>query len=447
MTNLRTTAPHSTWRPVCLAVLLAWPVAAWCADDDDALSLQAAPAAEAPAPTAAPETRLYGEAAVGQVWQRYGQPTLTSHRLSIDLSHRQKLAPGWRWAISDRLDSARPVGDGETSTLNSLREAYVSWQAADGGSVVDLGRVNLRNGPGYGYNPTDYLRGGALRTVTTTDPIALRDNRLGTVMLRAQRLWTDGGVSLSLAPKLADGPSKGSFSLDLGATNASNKLLATWSLRPSDRISGQLLAFAEQGRSTPLGAGGGTQLGASRGTQLGVSATALLSDAAVAHVEASRGRADDLLAQALGQPVTPQTRNKLVTGLTFTTSNRLALTAEYAYNGAAPDRATWQAAGAAGPQALGRYLQIAQLRQDNATRQAWLFYASQKSLGLKNLDLTALLRINADDHSRLAWVELRHHWDHADLALQWQGTQGAALSEYGVQPYRQTLQLLGTWFF
>lgn len=431
MTNLRTTARRSTWRPVCLAVWLAWPAAAWCADDDDALSLQAAPAAEAQALAAAPETRLYGEAAVGQVWQRYGQPTLTSHRLSIDLRHRQKLAPGWQWALSDRLDSARPVGDGETSTLNSLREAYASWQPADGSSVVDLGRVNVRNGPGYGYNPTDYLRDGALRTVTTADPIALRDNRLGTVMLRAQRLWTDGGVSLSLAPKLADGPSKGSFNLDLGATNARNKLLATWSLRPSDRINGQVLAFAEQGRST----------------QLGASATALLTDAAVAHVEASRGRADDLLGQALGQPATPQTRNKLVTGLTFTTSTRLALTAEYAYNGAAPDRATWQAAGAAGPQALGRYLQIAQLRQDNATRQAWLFYASQKSLGLKNLDLTALLRINADDHSRLAWVELRHHWDHADLALQWQSTQGSALSEYGVQPYRQTLQLLGTWFF
>ena len=431
MTHLRTPSWCVTWRPVCLAVLLAWPGAAWCANDDDALSLQAAPAAEGPAAATAPPTRLYLEAAVGQVWQRYGQPRLTAHRLSIDLSHSQKLAPGWRWAFSDRLDSARPVGEGETSTLNSLREAYVSWQPADGSSVVDLGRVNLRNGPGYGYNPTDYLRDGALRTVTTSDPIALRDNRLGTVMLRGQRLWTDGGVSLSLAPKLADGPNKGSFSLDLGATNARNKLLATWSHRPSDRINGQLLAFGEQGR----------------GTQLGASATALLSEAAVAHVEASRGRSDDLLAQALGQPQTPQIRNKLVTGLTFTTSTRLALTAEYAYNGAAPDRATWQAAGAAGPQALGGYLQAAQLRQDSATRQAWLFYASQKSLGLKNLDLTALLRINADDHSRLAWVELRHHWDRADLALQWQGTQGAALSEYGVQPYRQTLQLLGTWYF
>ena len=435
MTHLKTAARLLTWRPVCLAALLAWPGAACCADDDDALSLQAAPITEGQAPAAAKLTRIYVEAAAGQVWQRNSQPTLSARRLSIDLNHSQKLAPGWQWAVSDRLDNARPVGEGDATTLNSLREAYVSWQPADGGSVVDVGRVNLRNGPGYGYNPTDYLRDGALRTVTTADPIALRDNRLGTVMLRTQHLWAEGGMSLSLAPKLADAPSKGSFSLDLGATNARNRVLATWSHHPSDRINAKLLAFGEQGR----------------GTQLGASATALLSKAAVAHIEASRGRADDLLGQTLGpglaQFQAAQTRNRLVTGLTFTTSTRLALTAEYAYNGAAPDRATWQAAGAAGPAALGRYLQAAQLRQDNATRHAWLVYASQKSLGLKNLDLTALLRINADDHSHLAWVELRHHWNHADLALQWQTSQGHALSEYGVQPYRQTLQLLGAWYF
>lgn len=400
------------------------------ADDIDALSLQSAP--EPTQKTADRPLRLFAEAAAGRIDQRYGLPTLDARRLSLDLSWSSKLSQGWRVAVSDRLDDIRPVDPGAHSTLNSLREAYASWQDDGGAALVEFGRINLRHGPAYGYNPTDYFRAGALRAVTTADPFALRENRLGTVMLRAQRLWANGGVSLALAPKLADAPNPASFSLDLGSTNSRNRALASWSNRLSDRISTQLLVFGEQGQ----------------GPQLGASATALLSDAAVAHVEGSRGRSSDLLAQTLGTPDGEQTRNRLAAGLTYTLPLRLALTAEFEYNGAAPDNAAWRAAAAAGgPALLGRYLQAVQLRQDSASRRAWLLYATQKDVLWKGLDVTGLLRINADDHSRLAWVELRYHWGQADLALQWQRSMGQSLSEYGLTPYRQVLQVVGAWYF
>ena len=409
------------------AALSAWPALA--ADDLDALALEAAPKPEQK-PESTP-LRLYVEGAVGRIAQRYGQPNLDARRLSLDLNWSARLSDRWRMAVSDRLDDVHPTETGSRSTLNSLREAYASWQDESGQHIAEFGRINLRNGPAYGFNPTDYFRDGALRAVTTADPFALRENRLGTVVARYQRLWAGGGMSLALAPKLTNASSNGSLSLDLGATNSRNRALATWSTKVSDKLSGQLLAYAEQGK----------------GPQLGASMTALLSDAAVGHLEFSRGRDDDLFsAKVLGQP-RQITRNRLSAGATYTTASRLALTAEYEYNGFAPGRAAWDAGAPAGLGAFGSYLRAAQSRQDISARSAWLLYASQKSLLLKNLDFTALLRLNAEDRSRLGWLELRYHWPSFDGALQWQTASGRSSSEFGLLPYRQSLQVLGAWYF
>ena len=406
-----------------LVTVLACPQPA-LADDNDALALESAPAA--PAAGKSKPLRVFAELALGRIAQRQGLPALDSRRASLDLVAGFSLAPGWRATLSDRLDHIIPADSGQGDTLNSLREAFVSWQQDGGGLIIEFGRINLRQGPAYGYNPTDYFRTGALRAATTADPFALRENRLGTVMLRAQRLWADDSVSLALAPKLADEASTAGASLDLGATNAHHRALLSWSHKFSDQLSSQLSAYTEQG-GWP---------------QLGASATALLSESSVAHIELSSGRTLPLL----GQPVV-QRRQHGSLGLTQTLANGLSLTAEYEYNGTAPSQAAWDAAGAAGPAPLLNYLAATQVRQDNAARQAWLLYASKKDAVVKNLDITALLRLNATDSSRLFWAEARYHFGSADLSLQWLSTHGSALSEFGVLPYRQQLQVLGTWYF
>ena len=406
-----------------LVTVLACPQPA-LADDNDALALESAPAA--PAAGKSKPLRVFAELALGRIAQRQGLPALDSRRASLDLVAGFSLAPGWRATLSDRLDHIIPADSGQGDTLNSLREAFVSWQQDGGGLIIEFGRINLRQGPAYGYNPTDYFRTGALRAATTADPFALRENRLGTVMLRAQRLWANDSVSLALAPKLADEASTAGASLDLGATNAHHRALLSWSHKFSDQFSSQLSAYTEQG-GWP---------------QLGASATALLSESSVAHIELSSGRTLPLL----GQPVV-QRRQHGSLGLTQTLANGLSLTAEYEYNGTAPSQAAWDAAGAAGPAPLLNYLAATQVRQDNAARQAWLLYASKKDAVVKNLDITALLRLNATDSSRLFWAEARYHFGSADLSLQWLLTHGSALSEFGVLPYRQQLQVLGTWYF
>ena len=86
-------------------------------------------------------------------------------------------------------------------------------------------------------------------------------------------------------------------------------------------------------------------------------------------------------------------------------------------------------------------------RLDLAARRAVLLYATKKNLVLKNLDLTALMRLNVDDDSRLTWLELRYQWASAEMALQWQQLQGRAVSEFGVLPTRSSLHLVGTYRF
>lgn len=417
------------WAGAVAAALL--PLAAW-ASDEAALDLvpTVEPAAQ---PAQARSLRVFGELAAGRLDQRYGLPSEDARRASLDLTWSFKPAPQWRGVLSNRLDDIHPVEAGGRSTLNSLREAFIGWQDEDGRLAVDFGRVNLRNGPAYGFNPTDYFRDGASRAVTTADPLALRENRLGTAMLRVQGLWDRGTVSLVLAPKLKDGPSRESFSADWGATNHSDRVLAALSLQPAGNVSLQAFAFHQRGR----------------GLQLGANATTLIGDSTVGFVEWSGGKDAELLSEALG-PEDPRivTRQRASLGLTYTTAAKLALTAEFQYNGFALNEAQWADALATyGLEPLGAYLYHVQRRQDIASRKAAMVYASQRDAFVKNLELTALLRYNIDDRSRFAWAEARYHFPRVDVALQWQANLGRATSEYGAVPGKRLVQLLAAFYF
>ena len=414
-----------------LAVALAQALPGFAADED-ALNLVSAPTAKA---AAASDTKIFAEAAVGSASLRYEPGNRNLGRVSLDFSHSARLATGLRAVISDRIDHFSAREEGTSATVNSLREAYLSWQPDGGNTVAEFGRINLRYGPAYGFNPTDFFRDGSLRTLTSANPFALRENRLGSVMLRAQRLWANGSLSLALSPKLADLPSTDGWNLDLGSTNNRDRAVIALGTQFSQNISSQFLLYKEAGLAPALGA----------------SLTGLLSDAATAHLEWSRGTEPDLLSRALALPGTTAagstTQNRLAGGITYTTLGKLSITAEYQYNGFALNQSDWAALGASSPASQVAYLIEAQRRQDLAPREAYLIYLTQKSLVLKNLDLTAFLRINAGDQSQLVWAELRHHWPKFDLAFQIQQHIGNANTEYGILPDRSVVQVLGTYFF
>jgi opacity protein-like surface antigen len=416
-------------RSLSLAFALAYSVSATAAAADaelDALNLESE---QVLAPKAASDIKLSLEGALGSASQRYLSSSRNIGRASIDFSQTARIAPGVRAVISNRLDYFEPAIVGLDSTVNSLREAYISWQPHGGNAILDFGRVNLRYGSGLGYNPTDFFRDGSLRVLTTADPFALRENRMGTVMVRGQKLWSGGSLSVAVSPKLDATPSADGWNLDLGSTNNRDRVLIALGNQFGERMSSQILLYKDAEASPALG----------------VNLTALLSAATTAHMEWTHSSEPSLMSRALGIPSASSTRNRFVGGATYTTLGKLSITAEYQYNGFGLDQSGWNAlAGTPGAQLT--YLGDALRRQELASRQAYLIYVTQKGLWLKDLDLAAYLRINAEDQSSMGWLELRHHWPSFDMTVQLQQSRGTRGTEFGSLVDRRVLQVLGTYY-
>ncbi len=398
-------------------------------DDAGALGLQSDDPEKRPATSS--QTKLFVEGAAGYADRRYGLGAREVSRAAIDLRTSFPLSPSVRGTFSGRIDVTQPAEPRLDGPIASVREAYLGWQNEAATQVVDIGRINVRQGPGYGYNPTDFFRDHALRTLTTADPFQLRENRMGSVMLRAQRLWTGGSVEVVYSPELAASRSTKGVSFDLGSTNARDRGMVVLNSRWSETLNSQLSLYREAG--TPM--------------RLGVSGTALLSQSLVAHGELASSRETSLLSRALGRPGPRRTDQRVVAGLTYTTPSQLSLTVEYEGNGFAVARANSHAIQQAGPQVWSAYYLQALSLQETASRHAALLYATQRDLGLKNLDLTVILRANVTDKSRMTWIDLKYRLDKLDLALQYQHNGGPLGTEFGSAINRQLTSIVATLYF
>ncbi len=420
---------HWPWTSICLLIgSLSISTAARGNDDDDALALTGTPPSEAVVES---PLRLAVEVGAGSVDSRGVPASINLRRAALDIRYSARINNSWQFSLSDRLDDYHPTDVGQSSTVNSLREVFLAWQQPGAATLIDIGRVNYRQGPGFGYNPTDYFRTCALRTLPTADPVALRELRMGTYMLRGGQLSTSDSLFLALAPRLGSVADPSACSKDTASTNMEDRALLSYSTKLTSWFSGQGSMLLERG-TTP---------------KFGLSATALLSDSAVAHAEWSTGKVQSVLSQVQSAANGPGRVQQAVVGLTYTLPTSTAVTVEAEYNGAGLDRAGWDAVLNQGADGYRRYLHVTLPNQELGTRQAWLFYVSQKGLGLKQLDLTGFVRINAADRSHLVWAELRYHWKSFDGALQWQRALGDARSEYGALPYRQVVQLVASAYF
>lgn len=401
-------------------------------DDLDALRL----ADTAPTKVeAASEFHWFAEGALGQGFARQAGSAVSHQRLSFDFQLDKTLAPGWRLVLADRLDLNRQDANLQNQPavrhdVNTLKEAYISWQVQLD-QIVDLGRVNVQNGVATGYNPSDFFRSGAVRSLVSVDPASLKKNRLGSVMLRGQHLWNGGSVTALVSPELERQASAASYSPDFGASNHQTRWLFAASQRISEEITPQWLIFGQQ-HAAP---------------QLGFNLTSLLSDATVAYVEWSGGRSRSLLSQATNDGDDTRFRNRVASGLTYTSANKLSLTLEYEYNGSGADATSWNALRQGSPVVYARYRALQQNVQELATRQEIFVYLSWQDALLNHLDLSAMRKHNLADRSRLTWLEARYHMDKVDLALQWQNNSGDASSVYGAAVQKRAWQALLRYYF
>jgi hypothetical protein len=377
--------------------------------------------------TAKQSWSLFGEAAVGHSWFRNPSSSHNEGRLSVDFRYDGTVAPSVRAVLSDRLDLVRRGGSvlAREDNVNTLREAYLSWHVTPD-AIADAGRINLRYGAALGYNPTDFFKARALRTIVSIDPVSLRENRQGTVVIQGQKLWSDSSVTATFSPRLDGTPSGSTFSLDFGATNPRNRWLLAASHRFAPEFSPQLIVYG--GASTP--------------TQVGLNLSGLVNRATVAFVEASTGRGRDLVDEALDSAARERRQLRAAAGMTYTTDFNLSFTAEYEHNRAAPTHREWDAFVAGAPGNALSLLSTAQSLQDLPVRQAVFVSGQWQDVGIRGLDLSAFVRWDAATRSREQWLETRYRWSKSDVALRWQQYSGAFMSVFGSVPQSRRIDLL-----
>jgi hypothetical protein len=417
-------------RAFWMLVLLAAGATARAQQDDEAALALADRAEEQPSTQRA--CIEYTELAATDTTYSDGTASSPGGRASFNIRCDAPLGTAWRAVFSDRVDDFFERG-GSATLINTLKEAYISWRDA-GTELIDLGRVNVREGVGFAYNPTDYFRTDAVRAVISIDPNTLRDERLGTLMARSQTLWSSGSLTAIFAPKVDAEPTDSSLSPDFGATNARSRWLLVLSQRIADGLQPQFSLTAAEHQSP----------------QAGLNLTYLVNRATVAYVEWSGGRAPSNLAlSGYGPPISSSTSfaSRLSTGATYTTSFKLSVTLEYEYDGAAPDDDEWMAL-RFGPLApYVQYREYAAGQEELAARQNFFAYAHWDDVVVPHFGLTAFVRFDPFDHSRVTWAEARYYWEHVDVALQWQRNAGDATSDLAPWPKRQSwLALVGYYF-
>ncbi len=459
---------------VLWGVLCAAPVAAWAdppagppvSQENQDLELipppaQATPgAAEKAAAQGGGTQRLYAENAL-TVDSLRGEllvpappppPFDWQERLFLDARQQWSAGGGLRFYLSDRLnlraenDLSFPT---QENLINDLRELYASTELATR-TYLDAGRINLKSGVALGYNPTDYFKTRAVVEPLSADPTVLREDRLGTVMVRAEHIWEGATVTAAFAPELRD-PSPIYTNLDLPSfdpmldrTNAANRALIKSSLNIAPDFSPEILIYRE----------GATTL-------LGANLTATLGQRVVGYLEWSGGRQAPLIAQALafgretgtlpaGAPdpfadaAGVSWQNQLAIGASCTLGTSVTLNLEYHGNTAGFSGADWNEWFALG---TGRsahdplvlelwYLREYALDQEQlASRHALFLRADWVDAFVPKLELTAL--VDADPHDGSALVQLSAQYYPADkwtIGGQLIGYLGSRHSNFGSVP-------------
>ena len=381
----------------------------------------------------------------GYSWRNKLSSPSSQGRLAVDFRRDWTLSPHWRASLSNRLESAQPLnGTAQTEARNVLRESFFSWhtdfsRSESGGQAdaeidafyVDVGRINQRLGVASGYNPTDYFRAGSVISSVSQNLATLRQNRLGTVTVRAQWLSATHAVSLAWVPQLSDRDTSDthSFSLGLERTNRQQASLLRWASSLGERISLDIPVLARNSR-----------------IETGLNVTALVGDSLVTTLELSTARRDALptVADAVAaRPATQQRSLRLAVGGTWTAASGIALTLERHYAGEALTKSSWNAwrramrqggaGGDAANAAFGRLASDLGYRQDLLVRDMWFGrIAWDDAFQRKGLNLVAFMPLNAYDRSH-SWQAEASWNDRRDWSLRFivGGNRGGESSEFG----------------
>jgi hypothetical protein len=434
------------------------PVAAAAGDENrdiDLIPQEAAPSA--PEHAAGGSQRIFVEDAF-TLWKlRSGlevplpppSPPHWQDRLLLDARKEWRLGERASFAYSGRLN-LRAEDDLSFPTHEAIshdfREGYVSWEAAPR-VFIDAGRINLKSGVAAGFNPTDYFKTRAVVLPLSADPAVLREDRLGTLMLRAQRVWDGGAFTAAFAPglyqatRLYSNVALPSFNPMFDRTNAHSRLLLKGNVDIATNFSPELLMYREGSAA-----------------RLGVNLTASLGQRTVAYLEWSGGRRASLAEQALSYgyqtgtfPVaapsvlphdpTAHFRNDLSVGASYTSAAKITFNIEYHYHEAGFSTTDWNhwfaighAAAAVVPvtQQLWYLRAYALEQQESVARHTLFARFDWVDAFVPKLELTGFIDADLHDASSLIQLTADYYLSNAwTLGMVASASLGGARSNYG----------------
>ncbi len=402
------------------------------------------------APPADPRRRVFVESA--STFYRYREhlavppPTQPQppwqERLSLDTRWQWLPSPSFRMIESARLsgfweDHVTP-GSQQSYRLD-LRELYASWEAAQG-AYVDAGRINLKSGVAVGFNPTDFFKTRAVVDRTTQDLADLRENRLGTAMVRGQGIWAGGSVTLAAAPKLYE-PTRiyaadelPSFYPMWDRTNAQQRTLLKANVDVGREFSPELVLYREDDRSKY-----GLNLTYGLGKAIVLYAEWAGSDRARLAAEAvDYGKRTGTLPASTPVPLPGDNRVRFyqdaALGGSYTTESKVTVYLEYDAHEAGLSKDDWRHWFALGkarknvPAVTGLlwYLRsYAQDQQEPTARESAVLRASWNEAFVRDLELDAFVQASLSDSSSLVQIAaiytLSDHWTLAALGLAYSG--------------------------
>jgi hypothetical protein len=385
-------------------------------------------------------------------------------RLFADARKEWSPRPGALFVYSGRLGARAEEGSGflhRRNVTHDLREGYTSFEPWTR-EYVDIGRINVKSGVALGFNPTDFFKARAVVDPLTSDPRALREDRLGTLMIRGQRVTEGGSLSVAYAPgvnrpaPIAANPDR--FLSPLFArTNATDRVLVKASARLGDGMAPEALLLREKGC-----------------VKIGANVTEAIGQSTVVYLEWAGGRQrgiiDEGLAFARQVGTIPATapdvinqggqerlRNQAAVGASYTTETKITFNLEYHYNEAGFSRADWS-----------RWFTAGEGRDASSpiARQLWLLraYASDRLEPLQRhavflrmdwvdflvpkLELTGFALADARDGSTLLQLAADYartdQWSFGVLAT---ATTGGRRSNFGSLPQASSILFKATRYF
>jgi hypothetical protein len=320
--------------------------------------------------------------------------------------------------------------------------------------------VNVRSGVAYGFNPTDFFRTESVTDETSDDPSVLRDNRLGTVLIRGQYFLDDSTFTALYSPKMYAAPAlnRSSAALDpqLRRTNAEDRAEITASHNFGLDINPEVILFHEGSTWT-----------------YGLNATRGFGNQTTAYVEWSGSQRRTLISEALSYGVqtgtlpsaesplpTPRTErfyNDLAVGLSYTTKSAWNAIVEYDLHQAGFSREDWNrwfAAGTAGgPGAtliqgeLWYLRDYAAAQQEPINRQTVFARIAKDDWLTPKLSVSALSIWDLTHNSWLAQLDLDYQLSsRLGVELMYQATRGSANSDFGSAPVANSYFLNFKWY-